>query len=291
MKAANIHLRFPDKKILFTFHTQSLYNQAKLLISKFYRSYSDADPDWEHLHIRHSWGGRTRPGVYYDLCRQQEVNALDYQEAKRRSKSPIPFQFCCQQALRLPIRSVYDFILIDEAQDFPKEVFQVLFKLSFPPHQIYWAYDELQSLTSLEIPKPEELFGTDKNGKPLVSLEGDDYPGGIEKDFVLHRSYCCPMSILMLAHAIGLGLYSPHGPIQMLGDKESWKSIGYEVKSGEFEKGQQIVIYRPPTNSPNRIEDIFKGQDLIATTVFEDRGEELDWVAASIQRDVNEQDI
>lgn len=57
MKAANIHLRFPEKKILFTFNTQSLYNQAKKLISRFYRHFSDVDPNWEMLHIRHAWGG------------------------------------------------------------------------------------------------------------------------------------------------------------------------------------------------------------------------------------------
>jgi len=290
MKAANIHRHFPDKRILFTFNTQSLYNQAKTLISKFYRVHSDVDPDWERLHIRHGWGGRNQAGVYSDLCARQNVPYLDFREA-RSIRPNNPFQACCERALGLPILPEYDFILMDEAQDFPREFFRILFKLAFPPHQIYWAYDELQSLSSLEIPKPEDLFGSDQNGNPLVSLEGDNYPGGIEKDFVLHRSYRCPQSVLMLAHAIGLGLYSPNGSIQMLGDKESWESIGYEVENGTLQKGKEVIISRPSSNSPNRISNIYIGQELITAKIFEDRDVELDWIADSIRKDVKDENV
>lgn len=55
MRASNIHQHFPDKRILFTFHTQSLYNQATKLITRFYRFHSDQDPDWDKIHVRHSW--------------------------------------------------------------------------------------------------------------------------------------------------------------------------------------------------------------------------------------------
>lgn len=40
LKAANIHRQFADAKILFTFNTQSLYNQSRSLIAKFYRHFS-----------------------------------------------------------------------------------------------------------------------------------------------------------------------------------------------------------------------------------------------------------
>jgi len=173
MKAANIHHHFPDKKILLTFNTQSLYNQARNLVTRFYRFYSDVDPDWDILQIRHAWGGRSRPGVYYDLTQRQGLRALDFRSAK--AKDPVtPFRACCLAALEQRIDSEYDYILVDEAQDFPKEFFPLLYKLSRPPHAIYWAYDELQSLASLEIPDPTELFGVDESGKPLVSLDVDE---------------------------------------------------------------------------------------------------------------------
>jgi len=291
MRAAHIHLRYPDKKILFTFNTQSLYKQAGKLISDFYYDFSGGErPNWNMLHIRHAWGGRTRSGVYSDLCDIQGVTPYSYSAARERNPKS-PFQFCCERALKLPILPQYDFILVDEAQDFPKAFFRVLWKLLFEPHRICWAYDELQSLSSLEIPKPEELFGRDKNGNPLVSLEGDPYPGGIEKDFVLHRSYRCPYPVLMLAHAIGLGLYSPNGCIQMLGNKSSWESIGYVVESGVFKQDEQIVISRPLENSPNRISSIYDKQSLVVAESFRDREEELDWVAESIHRDITQEGV
>ena len=56
MKAANIHRHLPNQKILFTFYTQSLYNQVKTLIAKFYRYYSDVDPDWVSTFAMHGVG-------------------------------------------------------------------------------------------------------------------------------------------------------------------------------------------------------------------------------------------
>lgn len=291
MKAANIHKHYPDKRILFTFNTQSLYNQAKALITKFYRYHMEIDPDWDVLHVRHGWGGQSRPGVYYDLCVRQCAAPLNLNNAKRLNPQS-PFQVCCQRALSLPISPTYDFILIDEAQDFPREFFQILYRLSSEPHCIYWTYDELQSLFALEIPKPEELFGTDEIGSPLVSLEGEDYPGGIEKDLVLHRSYRCAHQVLLVAHAIGLGLYNKDGCVQMLQDKESWEAIGYVVESGELRKGHQVVMYRSPENSPNQVFDIYEGnQKLIDIHVFQSREEELEWIATSIQKDILEEDV
>lgn len=290
MKAANIHRHFPEKKILFTFNTQSLYNQAKNLISKFYRVYSDVDPDWDRIQIRHAWGSNSRPGVYSDLCARQGKQPLNLMDA-RRIHPKAPLKACFELALQSNISPEYDFILVDEAQDFPKEFFQTLYKLALPPKQIYWAYDELQTLSSIQLPKLEDQFGIDNEGVPLVSLEGE-YPGRIEKDFVLHRSYRCPQEVLMLAHALGLGLYRPQGCIQMLEKKDSWESLGYKIESGEFEKGQPVTILRPIENSPNRISDIYQGsQQMITSTVFPSREEELDWIAASIQKDIKEEEV
>jgi superfamily I DNA and RNA helicase len=292
MKAANIHILNPGKKILFTFNTQSLYNQVRELISKTYREHTGTDPDWDLLHVRHGWGGRNRSGVYSDLCARQGVIPLDLRSARAIDRAKDPFQVCCEHALQRQISSEYDFILVDEAQDFPKEFFRVLFQLSDEIyHRIYWAYDELQSLSSLEIPKPEDLFGYDAHGESLVSLNGPDYLGPIEKDFVLHRSYRCPQDVLMLAHAIGLGIHNPNGPVQMLEDQGYWEAVGYKVESGKLQKGEQVVIFRPPENSPNRIHEIYDKQKLVVVNVFQDRASELNWIAKSIINDVKVENV
>src|SRR6185312_4078033 len=146
LKAANIHRQFPEATILFTFNTQSLYNQAQGLISKFYRHFSGIEPDFDKLHIRHAWGGKSRSGVYYEACKRQGTQPLDFLSAKSRDRDD-PFRACCTDLLRAPIVPVYDFVLIDEAQDFPKEFFRVVFSLAkgSAAKSIYFAYDELQS--------------------------------------------------------------------------------------------------------------------------------------------------
>lgn len=287
MKAANIHLRYPEKRILFTFYTQSLYNQIRTLITKFYRNNSDMDPDWDHLHIRHAWGGSRKRGVYYDACLYLGISPIQFSTAKFIDHES-PLRSCCKHLMSKSIQPAYDFILIDEAQDFPPEFFQVLYRLSKPPHQIYWVYDELQNLLGNKFPTTDVLFGRDEENKPLVSLDGEPYPGGIDKDIILHRSYRCPQSVLMLAHAIGLGLYSPEGCVQMIPNRESWESLGYELESGELVEGYEVVIYRPPENSPNPIIEYYKGsQKVIQTNIFDNRENELNWIADSIFNDIN----
>jgi len=286
MKAATIHLRYPDKKILFTFYTKSLYNQIRSLITRFYRFYGDFDPDWDNFHIRHAWGGYNQQGVYFDVCTNLGIAPLKLTDARQLDWDK-PLAACSKHILNRNILPTYDFIMVDEAQDLPPEFFQVLYRLSQPPHNIYWVYDELQSLFAEKVPKPEELFGNDSEGKPVVSLDGDPYPGGIEKDLVLHRSYRCPQEILMVAHAIGLGLYSKEGCIQMLSSKESWDAFGYVLESGELIKDHQVTIFRPEINSPNPITKIYHGtQKVVLPVVFDTREKEFDWIANSIHQDI-----
>ena len=295
MRAANIHRHYPEKKILFTFNTQSLYNLTRRLITDFFGVHqSNTEPDWNKIHIRHAWGGRNKAGVYSDICSKNGVNPMAFTIAKSENRKS-PFQACCEHLLGMRINPVYDYIIVDEAQDFPPEFFQVLYQLSNTPHCIFWAYDQLQSLaeSSLSLPGPEDLFGVDSLGNPLVALDDQDYPGSIQKDFVLSKSYRCPQNVLMLAHAIGLGLYNPKGCVQMLELKDSWSAIGYEVEEDvEWNAGVSVTLYRPPGNSPNRIDNIYNGeQDLIIVKDFLTRDEEFDWIARSIGNDINEEGV
>jgi superfamily I DNA and RNA helicase len=286
LKAANIHRQFPDAKILFTFNTQSLYNQARRLISRFYRHFSGVEPDFDDkLHVRHAWGGKSRAGVYSDSCKRAGIQPLDFVSARGRDRSS-PFRACCADLLSVGVKPFYDYTLIDEGQDFPKEFFQVIYSLTKgeASRPIYFAYDELQSLSAIEVPSSTELFGSDANGLPLVSLDGE-YPGPIDKDFVLHKSYRCPRDILMIAHAFGLGLYRPKGPVQMLTDVTSWQSIGYEVE-GNLRVGETVAISRPSENSPNRIGDIYPSKPIFESRRFNTRDEELDSVAAQIEENL-----
>lgn len=291
MKAANIHSHFPDAKVLFTFNTQSLYNQARELITKFYRVNKPSDPDWSRLHIRHGWGSSSRSGVYSDICARQGVQPLHFKAAQSIDRG-MPFRACCKSALMGTLTPEYDFILVDEAQDFPKDFFLVLSQLTKGPEKkIYFAYDELQSLTHTEIPNAEDLFGLDPDGKPLVDLQGE-YPGGMDKDLVLFKSYRCPHEVLMLAHGIGLGVHNTKGCVQMISKNTTWTSIGYEIVDGRLEKGKAVTIRRPPENSPNNIGSIYKGdQATVLYSIFDEREKELQWVADSVAKDIRDDGV
>jgi superfamily I DNA and RNA helicase len=292
MKAAQIHLRFPDRRILFTFNTKSLYNQSRQLITRFYRAYADRDPDWENrVHLRHAWGTKDTPGVYYDLASRLRLPFFDVRAARSRDPNE-PLAACCEQLLASgDLPEDYEHVLVDEAQDLPASFFRLLYRITKPPHAIYWAYDELQKLSTVGMPSLTDLFGVGPDGQPIVSLEGE-YPGQIEKDLVLQKSYRCPGKVLMLAHAIGLGLYAPRGIVQILTDENSWRSVGYELSEGHLTKNSPVVLVRPPENSPNKIAKFYSGdRDLVRVMPFATRDEEEAWVADSIANDVSKENV
>ena len=294
MRVANIHRHYPERRILFTFNTRSLYNQSRRLIAQFYAVHQSGGPDWSKIHIRHAWGGRSSAGVYSDICARNGVEPLTFRTAKKINRQN-PFQACCTHVLEQRILPHYDFVIVDEAQDFPPDFFKALYRLSRDSHCVYWAYDQLQSLaeSNLAIPGPDELFGLDERGAPFVEFDDQDYAGRIPKDLVLNKSYRCPRKVLMLAHAIGLGLYNSHGCVQMLTHRESWQAIGYEIEGdAEWQTSDRVIVSRPISNSPVRICDVYNGEkSLIKYECFSNRDEEFDWVASSINEDVNVENV
>lgn len=290
MRAAHLHLRYPERKILFTFNTQSLYNQTRSLISDFYRVHSDSDPNYKQLHVLHAWGSSSRPGVYSEICRRQGMAPLEFLEAKKVIPK-FPFKACCKEILKGTVEPYYDYIIVDEAQDFPPEFFHILYALAKEPKAIYYAFDELQSLSALEVPNSIELFGRDENGKAKVDLEGE-YPDGIEKEIILQKSYRCAGPVLMTAHAIGLGLNSPNGCVQILRNEDSWNSVGYQIESGELAPGKEVSIIRPEENSPNNINLIYTGmRKLIQVNKFTTKDQELESVANFIKNDIEVENV
>jgi superfamily I DNA and RNA helicase len=289
MRAALIHQNNPQARVLVTFHTQSLYNQMRKLISGFYRENAQDEPDWSFLHIRHAWGGKERPGVYSELCNRLGLIPLSLRSARTADRQD-PFRACCREVLASQrIAPYYDYVLVDEAQDLPDEFFQVLYALTAPPHRIYIAYDELQTLTDRDPRDTSDMFGIDSAGNPRVSLDGV-YGSGIEKDFVLNKSYRCPLNVLMLAHGLGLAIHGPRGPIQMFNNVASWRAMGYVLESGSLTTGSDVAIRRPAENSPNPLAQVYDGgEPIILAQAFPTITDEVNWVADDVKRCVEEQ--
>ena len=286
MKAANLHLNNPEKKILFTFFTKSLRETIKTLITKFYRVYSDSDPNWKNLQIRHSWGGRANAGVYSDACLRAHVSPHALQAAKNLAKSgETPFAAICRELIESKkVKPYFDHILIDEGQDFPDSFYRLAFEMTKGERDqksIVWAYDELQDIMNVKLRQPNELFGLDANNRANVDLDRSsaNLPPGATNDAVLSRAYRNQRDVLVSAHALGFGVYGQI--VQMLESAEHWEDVGYKVLTGDLVVGSPVRVTRPDSNSPISIQDI-DNFPLIDCATLNDFDDEVAWVVAQI---------
>lgn len=287
MKAAFLHARYPDKKILYTFHTQALYNQIRNLITLFYREDKKVDPNWDKVLIRHSWGSKYKEGVYTRTCARNSIVPLKFP-----SYNENPLDYIYSDLLKRELEEEYDFVLIDEAQDFPSSFFKVIYKTTKDPKRIIFAYDELQSLDHIETTDVDELFGYDEEGNPLVDFSPGTYGNDIEMDYVLEKSYRNPLEILMLAHGLGLGLKNPTGTMQVIEDKKIWKSIGYDVSQGDCKPGDRMIIKRPKENSISVVHEFYGGTiGTIRYQKFDDRDSEIETIAKDIVYNIKNENV
>jgi superfamily I DNA and RNA helicase len=287
MKAAHLHLTQPDHNILVTFYTRSLRASLTNLITRFYRHYRDEDPDWNRIHIRHGWGGAKTPGVYADACRRHGQVPLNLMSAKQAAGNSEPFDFACRTLLKeTEIAPYYHHVLIDEGQDFATGFYELCYALAIGERDdksIIWAYDELQNILNVKIRSPEQLFGTDSDQQPRVSLNRTtaQLPPGATNDTVLSKCYRNQREVLVVAHALGFGIYRE--TVQLLESREHWNDVGYEVIEGNFTAGERVRILRPGENSPLHLEmpDNTPIIDCHVAVAFPD---EIDWIVNGIRR-------
>lgn len=292
MKAALMHIANPSWDIAYVFYTQALYDTIKDYITRFTEHFARREPDWNKLKILHGWGGKNQDGLYSYVSNQHGIKPLNFNEAKRIfGESPSLLGKCCEKMIKeYQINEMFDAILMDEAQDFDYEFFRFCRHILREPKRLIWAYDEVQSLSNLDIPTALEIFGTDNEGNPLVSLEGT-YDNGIEKDYILYHCYRNPRPVLVAAHFFGMGLFRKEGAIQFIPNAGGWEDIGYEIKSGEFIPGQKVTLRRPFENSPNMIEKIVGYESLLVTKVFDSLEDEVSWVAEQIIQNVKDEEV
>jgi superfamily I DNA and RNA helicase len=250
LKAAYLHAQHPDWKIAVTFNTRSLKEQFKRLINTFTIEQIGEEPNWDNLKIIHAWGssGHYNEGIYHNYCMIHDIEYLDYKQAKYTYGFEKAFEGVCNTALISTFtkdsKPLYDVILIDEAQDFSISFIQICYKLLGDKKRLVYAYDELQSLNSRSLPSPEEIFGNNEKGNPLVKLSDSS------QDIILKKCYRNSKPILTTAHALGFGIYRENDPktgtglIQMFDDSQLWKEVGYSVVSGELADGRKVTLER-----------------------------------------------
>jgi superfamily I DNA and RNA helicase len=275
MQAALAHLKNPEARIAVTFYTKSLYQHIKQLITRFYRQFDDRDPDWDSLRILHAWGGSVNEGLYHYSARAVGEHPLTLAQAASYNRNR-PFDEACMRLLNSgKVTPLFDYIFVDEAQDFPPSFLRLALKLA-TEEKLVIAYDVFQTIFDVEVPTAEVIFGTKENGDPLVTFD---------EDLVLHRCYRNPLSVLVCAHAIGFGLYSSK-VVQMLESKEHWEDFGYKWVSGSLEGGAPVEFIRPIENSPISIGGVDAGRSQIRVNTYSNITDEVNAIADCIENDV-----
>lgn len=300
LKAALTHSTYKDFKILYLFNTQSLYKSIQNLITKYYGAETGLLPDFENkIDIYHAWGGAAKAGLYSELCKSLGLKPLSFNQL-RGSGDPLKslYKDLLAKASNR-ITPVYDLVLIDEAQDFAPEIFEVVYKLTKgegDKKRIIWAYDEFQSLKDTVIREPEDLFGRNAEGEPNIlnaSLNGN-YEGDIPKDFTLPNCYRTPRPVLMTAHGVAMGLYAPQ-KTHMFYEKTAWNAIGYNViqpTTHSIPEKIEVILERPDSNSRNTLEKLLTDNgkpitDLIKVQEVNSTLEQFDYISSECHRLIN----
>ena len=282
-KAAIYHARHPEHRILYTFYTKSLGDSVRDLISRAYRNYNNAEPDWSKITICHAWGSASSEGVYYTTCINNELPPMSFSQARFHSDDA--FGYICGELLKKTIMPEYDLILIDEGQDFPVEFYRLCYRLCKGSKKICWAYDDFQNIFDVKIQNEKDTFGYDENGKPYV-----DFTHGDENcDTVLKKCYRTPRYSLIYAFALGLGIYNSK-VLQRMGSNGQWESLGFKVEQGNSKTGDHMVISRPEENTPFYSNDVFD-QESIQCKQFRDFEKECEYIHQTIVKAIKNDEL
>lgn len=286
LKVAYLHVKNRDWKIAVTFNTRSLKKQFEDLITRFTFELSKEEVDWDMVRIIQAWGSPRSEGIYYNVCKEHGIEYHDFNSAK----SLFPMgdnQF--GGVIDLAISSIsqyqklYDVILVDEAQDFTPGFLKLCYEILKEPKMLIYAYDELQTLNKRSMPTPEEIFGLDRDGNPLVVLSNEE--GNPKADIVLETCYRNSRPILATAHALGFGIYKDP-MVQMFGNKSLWKEVGYADVEGQLKDGERIVLQRTTKASPPFLEEHSSIDDIIMVKSFESDLEQSQWIANEIEKNI-----
>lgn len=272
-KAAQLHIDHPDWNIVITYSTRSQKNQLEKLIRDYYDRLTDGDQlDSSKIRVMHAWGSANANGLYYEICLNNEIEAMNFGEAKYHFHTTKDlYNSVCGLVLASgkALKKEYDCILIDEAQDFKSNFFKMCMKV-VKDNRIVYAYDELQNLGGETMDSPNKLFGKK-----------------IENETPLRVCYRNQKDVIVSAHALGMGIYSGPLPIQMPSTLEVWDSIGYNCE-GELEYGKNVILYRPIETSPNVIK---LKDEPVKFFKFNEVNEQINFIVNCINNDLKNEGL
>lgn len=226
-KLKDIYINKPDSRLLLTCHNKILASSLRKRIPEFFNFMKvEQQIKWqERLWCVHAWGSQfdIDSGAYRYICDKYSLPFLKFSYSR-------PFSKVCSIAIEqlkgMDIEKVgyaFDYILIDESQDFPAEFIELCQMVT--KETVYVAGDIFQSIF-------------DEN---IVSE--------IKPNFLLSKCYRTDPKTLMFAHGLGMGLFEDK-KLRWLND-DQWEACGYEID--KINDGQTYRLKREPLR---RFEDL-----------------------------------
>jgi superfamily I DNA and RNA helicase len=293
LKAAYLHTAHPEWDIAITFHTRSLSHQIKELIRRFTFEHTNDEPDWQKLHVIHTWGSTQEAGIYSEIAQKHNLAPKNFIYGKEKFSYEKAFEGVCSELLNEigtdNFSPLFDAVLIDEAQDLPQSFFELVFLATRVPKRIVYAYDELQNLSDYSMTPPGVLFGKDNDGYPRVpDLMNVD--GNPKQDIVLPVCYRNTPWALSTAHALGFGIYRTGGLVQFFDNPSLLREIGYEIVSGSLALGEEVTLRRKKDSSPSYFAHL-EVNDAIQFNTYTSKDAQAEALAQSINRDLADEEL
>jgi superfamily I DNA and RNA helicase len=226
-KVKDLYINKPDTKLLFTCHNKILAASLKKRIPDFFNFMKvEQQIKWEErLWCVHAWGSQNNinTGAYRYICGKYSIPFYTFSYSR-------PFAKLCKLAIEqlksIDIEEIgyaFDYVLIDESQDFPLEFVELCQMVT--KDTVYVAGDIFQSIF-------------DEN---IVSE--------VKPNFLLSKCYRTDPKTLMFAHGLGMGLFEDR-KLRWLND-DQWEACGYEI-----DKIQGDNVYRLKREPLRRFEDL-----------------------------------
>lgn len=230
-KLKELYVRESKSKIVFTCFSKTLSSNLRKRVPEFFTFMKvEEQIQWnERLWVHGSWGAQYQPdsGLYSLICNHYGIPFKRYSSLNTLAKvSKDALEYLKRKEAEGDFEPYFDYILIDESQDFTEEFFALCEMVS--RKAIYIAGDIFQNIFDNDYSK-------------------------VDPHFLLNKCYRTDPRTLMFSHALGLALFE-RPVVNWLDDRE-WEACGYEIsKSGDN--------YRLVREKLRRFEDIENMQDI-----------------------------
>lgn len=237
-KLKDLYLNNDGAKIFFTCHNIALANTLKERVPSFFNFMKvEKQIEWnKKLWLDRAWGSRAdkNSGIYSYLCFFYKIPFMRWSV---RTNYETIFSEALNELNKIQeadFEYAFDYILVDERQDFPDVFFEVIEKIT--RHKVFIAGDIFQ-----------DIF--ESSNKNVLNV-----------DVVLNKCYRTDPRTLMFAHSVGLGLFEKRKWNWFTDDE--WKAFGYDIQRFP---NKEIHFTRSPIR---RFEDIDEIDDLLGTKII-----------------------